>query len=552
MKNTILSLAFLLASTSTFSAVVVQPNTLNTFEGGATVQYRIFLDSTPSNGEIVTITPSSNDVTEGTVSGAINFNDSNFQTPQYITVTPGNDGINDGDLWYNINNSVASNQPGGNYDGAVADAVNVNNINTDGNRVITVNPSDGFFIPEGGNQAVTIAIGPDNTPQNDVTIDLSTTSTDVTLSTNTIVLNAGNGYSSAVTVTANDDMVANGDMSFSITTAAAVSADANYQGINPVDINGMVLDNDIASYDLNIDVSGLAATNAVSFSNGMDSLTVNSNGNNTMSTLTDGTAYDVSITTQPDTPNQTCTITSNNATGSINGSDVTVTIVCVTNAYTIGGQVTGLSAGNSVVLQNNLSDNLTVNTNGSFVFATALLDQSPYSISIFSQPTGQICSAAQNTGSLNGASVNDVSITCQTPSLSIDVSTVDFGNVFSGNNRVHTITVSNPGLVDVSITGINQPALPFSVTGGSCMVFPVLLSPGSDCTFNVTFAPTTENSFQDTFDILSTSASSPNVITLMGNSAIRSIPSLNQWGLMLLLFLVLIISARKFQNSTLG
>ncbi len=545
MKHIFKYITLIMISGTAFSAVVVQPTTLNTFENGSSVQYRVFLDSAPSNGETVTISPFSDDPTEGSVSGAINFDAADFQIPQYITVTPQNDGINDGDLWYSINNSVSSNLPGGNYDGAVADAVNVNNINTNGNRVITVSPSDGFFIPEGGNQAVTIAVGPDNTPQNDVSIDLSTASTDVTLSTNTIVLNAGNGYSSAVTITANDDMVANGDMSFSITTAATVSADNNYQGMNPVDINGMVLDNDNAVFDLNIDVSGLAATNAVSFSNGMDLLTVNTDGINTLSSLADGSAYDVSITTQPDTPNQTCTVTSNNANGSVNGSDVTVTVICVTNAYTIGGNVSGLSMGNSVTLQNNATDDLLINANGNFFFPLPLSDGSVYSVSVTSQPAGQSCSLTNNTGTLNGGLVNDVNVTCQSQSLSLDVAALNFGSVFTGNSQDNVVTVSNSGAVDVSITGINPPSSPFSITGGSCMTFPVILSPSADCTFIVRFAPTTENNFQDAFEILSSAASSPNVVTLAGSSNIRVVPTLNQWGMILLLLLMAIVANRK-------
>lgn len=549
MKNITLSMALLLASAATFSAVVVQPTTLNTFEGGSSVQYRIFLDSTPSNGEIVLITPSSADVTEGTVSGSINFDESNFQTPQYITVTPDTDGINDGDVWYNINHAVSSNLPGGNYDGAVADTVNAINNNTDGNRVIIVSPSDGFFLPEGGNQVITIEAGAHVPPQNDVTIDISTASTDVTLSSSSVTLTAGNGYSSSVTVTANDDMVANGDRTFSITTDTAVSADAGYQGMNPVDINGMVLDNEIASYDLNIDVSGLAATNTVSFSNGMDLLTVNADGTNTLSSLADGTAYAVSITTQPDTPNQTCAVTSNNANGTINASDVTVSVACTTNTYSIGGSVSGLSAGNAVTLQNNATDDLLINANGGFVFPTALADGSAYSVSILSQPTGQSCTLNDNSGTLNGNSINNVIVTCATQTLSLDVSIINFGNIFSGNSVSQSITVSNSGKADVSITGINQPALPFSITGGSCMSFPVTLNPGTDCSINVSFSPATENNFQDALEILSTAASSPDVVTLTGSSAIRTVPTLNQWGMGFLLLFLVFMGFRKQKEA---
>ncbi len=543
MKNLLISLVILMVSGTVYSAVVVEPSSLTTIESGSAIQYRIYLDSTPSAGETVTITPSSNDVTEGTVSGAINFDTLNYQQHQYITVTPGASGDgNDGDVSYNINNQVASNQVGGNYDGEMAASVNVSNTNIDGNAVITVDPSSGFYVLEGSNQIITFSAGPDVSPQNDISINLSTVSTDITLSVNTVTLNAGNSYSSSVTVTAVDDMVVNGDVPFTIITAPAVSGDPSYDGFNPVDIIGMRLENDNSSFNLDIDVSGLAATNSVSFMNGVDTLTVNTDGTNTISTLANGAPYSVSITAQPNTPNQSCQITSGNASGNIGGSDETITVVCTTISYTIGGNVSGLSGGNSVELQNNLTDNITVNANGGFVFPTALLDETNYSVTVLTQPAGQTCLLSNNTGTLGGGDVSDVNIACSTQSIGLDVSSIDFGHVFSGDIQSGVITVTNTGAVNTSITGVNQPSLPFSLSGGSCLAFPVVLTPGSDCTFDVSFTPTTEGTFNGQFDILSTSASSPDVVTLLGSSAIRSVPSLSSWGLMLLVLTVLIIT----------
>ena len=51
-------------------------------------------------------------------------------------------------------------------------------------------------------------------------------------------------------------------------------------------------------------------------------------------------------------------------------------------AFTVGGTLTGLPAGDTVTLQDNGSDNLTLSTNGTFTFPTALPDGHAYSITV--------------------------------------------------------------------------------------------------------------------------------------------------------------------------
>ena len=82
--------------------------------------------------------------------------------------------------------------------------------------------------------------------------------------------------------------------------------------------------------------------------------------------------------------------------------------------YTIGGTVTGLAIGNTLTLQNNASDDLTVNSDGSFTFATVLVDGSTYAVTVLSQPNArnQICTVNNGNGQLNGADVVDISINC--------------------------------------------------------------------------------------------------------------------------------------------
>jgi len=84
--------------------------------------------------------------------------------------------------------------------------------------------------------------------------------------------------------------------------------------------------------------------------------------------------------------------------------------------YTIGGTVSGLATGNSVVLQNNNVDDLTVTANGGFVFPVALDDGSSYAVTVVTQPDDpdQFCTVVNGTGTISGGNVTNVDVTCNT------------------------------------------------------------------------------------------------------------------------------------------
>ena len=79
-------------------------------------------------------------------------------------------------------------------------------------------------------------------------------------------------------------------------------------------------------------------------------------------------------------------------------------------AYSVGGSVAGLSG--SLTLQNDGRDALTVTANGSFTFATELADGAGYEVTVSAQPEGQLCSVANGSGTIDGADVTDVAVTC--------------------------------------------------------------------------------------------------------------------------------------------
>lgn len=79
--------------------------------------------------------------------------------------------------------------------------------------------------------------------------------------------------------------------------------------------------------------------------------------------------------------------------------------------YTIGGTTSGLTG--TVVLQNNAGDNESVST-GSFTFDTAISDGATYTVTVLTQPTGQTCTVSSGSGTIAGANVTDVSVSCST------------------------------------------------------------------------------------------------------------------------------------------
>ena len=80
----------------------------------------------------------------------------------------------------------------------------------------------------------------------------------------------------------------------------------------------------------------------------------------------------------------------------------------------MGGTVSGLAAGNSVVLQNNGADDLTVAADGGFTFPAPLDDGSPYAVTVLTQPaaTPQLCTVVNGAGTVAGANVTTVEVTC--------------------------------------------------------------------------------------------------------------------------------------------
>jgi hypothetical protein len=81
----------------------------------------------------------------------------------------------------------------------------------------------------------------------------------------------------------------------------------------------------------------------------------------------------------------------------------------------IGGQLVGLTPGESITLQNNSGDNLTLSANGTFTFANPVAGGGAYSVSILtspSSPIAQTCTVWDGSGTVGAAPVTDVRVNC--------------------------------------------------------------------------------------------------------------------------------------------
>ena len=101
------------------------------------------------------------------------------------------------------------------------------------------------------------------------------------------------------------------------------------------------------------------------------------------------------------------------------GADVTVTVTCVTNQYTISANVTGLS-GSGLVLQDNATNNLPIAGTGTTPFTVKIASGSPYAVTVLTQPTNpsQTCTPTSGSGTVIAAPVV-VAVNCTTNTYNV-------------------------------------------------------------------------------------------------------------------------------------
>ena len=164
------------------------------------------------------------------------------------------------------------------------------------------------------------------------------------------------------------------------------------------------------TYEVGGTVSGLTGSGLTLATAGEPSLSVLSGATtfDFSNQIASGTAYTVTVATQPSSPSQTCTVASGSGTVT-NGAISNIAVTCTTNTYVVGGTVSGLT-GTGLTLGTAGESNLTVPAGATnFDFATSLASGTAYAVSVVTQPSSpsQTCTVASGSGTVTNGAISE-------------------------------------------------------------------------------------------------------------------------------------------------
>jgi hypothetical protein len=222
-----------------------------TTEAGGSATFSVVLNSQPTAPVTVAVSTASD---EGTVSPAtLTFTTANWNqaAAHVVTVTGRNDDVADGNQPYTVVLAPATSADGG-YAGLDPADVSVSNVDND-SAGFTISPASAavpasapLTTTEAGGTA-TFSVVLNSQPTATVTVAVSTASDEGTVSPATLTFTAANWNQAAahvVTVTGQNDLVADGNQPYTVVLAPAASADGGYAGLDPADVAVSNTDND--------------------------------------------------------------------------------------------------------------------------------------------------------------------------------------------------------------------------------------------------------------------------------------------------------------------
>jgi uncharacterized repeat protein (TIGR03803 family) len=180
-------------------------------------------------------------------------------------------------------------------------------------------------------------------------------------------------------------------------------------------------------------ISGLGNNVGLTLTNGIDTFAVAAGSTSfTMPTpVAFGSPYSVAVQSAP--AGLACTASS--ASGTMPASNVaSVIIICSDQSYTVGGTISGLASSGMVLV--NGTDTLAVKPGASsFTMPTSVAYTSAYAVTVQTQPTGLTCSVSNGTGTMGGAAVTNIAVTCS-------------GNTYTVGGTISGLTASGLVLLD--------------------------------------------------------------------------------------------------------
>jgi hypothetical protein len=180
------------------------------------------------------------------------------------------------------------------------------------------------------------------------------------------------------------------------------------------------------------------------------------------------------------------------ASGSITGAGTESCIVTLNAAAASGGFAVNLASNNSAVT---VPSSVTVPAGATTSGFTATVG------AVSSTQTATLTATAGGVSKTFALQLNLV-----TAQLSINATTVTFGNVNLNTPATQSVTLTSTGSLPVTVSSAVVAGTGFTLSGG---VFPATLNPGQSTTLYVQFDPTTAGSATGTLTIASTSSTNP-------------------------------------------
>ena len=215
---------------------------------------------------------------------------------------------------------------------------------------IVVSPTSGLTTTEAGGTA-TFTVRLNSQPTANVTIGLtSSDTTEGTVSPASLTFTTANwALPQTITITGVDDSVADGNIAYTIVTAAATSTDTKYNGLNAADVSVTNTDNDTAGITAN-PTSGLITTE----SGGTATFTVKLNSQPTAnvtigltsSDTTEGTVSPASLTFTTSNWNTTQTVTVTGVADTVQDGDIVYNVTALASGGDYAGKTASIGVTN--------------------------------------------------------------------------------------------------------------------------------------------------------------------------------------------------------------
>jgi 6-phosphogluconolactonase (cycloisomerase 2 family) len=175
-----------------------------------------------------------------------------------------------------------------------------------------------------------------------------------------------------------------------------------------------------------------------------------------------GATYAITVSTQPSTPTQSCTVGTPNS-GTVGSANVSVAITCTTSHFSVGGTISGLS-GSGLVIKDTVSGVSTAAIASSattFTVDPSLASGTAYTLIVATQPSTPTQSCTVGTGgssTVGGANVS-VAITCTTSQFTISGTISGLtgtGLIVKDNTSGKETAALASGATSFTITGVNS------------------------------------------------------------------------------------------------